>query len=385
MEASKHYLIAVLHHLILDLSPSVISVDTKFYILSELSKTVSLVRPVFKFSGYKKMMDKKGSWISDPFFAFDKGYQMCLKVYPAGIGDASEQHVSVELYLMKGPHDEKLQQSGYWPLNGNFSITLIDQLVRSGYSDESVKHEVAIKSNTNYSRVIHNGMVKINDLTIYKFLRHEYFHKYSKNDYLYFTVQYSNENQYQVPYNHIYTLNEQLSNQKSSLQYALESLNLDNSTKQLIIPVVPLALNLSGFSQMKIGIPWYSSPFLAFEKGYQICLKVVRERACVIKSELFLRKGPYDERMQELGLWPLRGTFTVELHGNNRYYPSSVSLFEEMCTECFKRVTDNDIANEGFGYFIFKLDNFCTEPDLLDDELFFEIFYNKHTTHSAAT
>ena len=120
MEASEHYLIAVLHHLILDLSPSVISVDTKCNILSELSKTVSLVRPVFKFSGYKKMINNKGSWTSDPFFAFDKGYQMCLKVYPAGIGDASERHVSVEFYLMRGPHDEKLQQSGYWPLNGNF-------------------------------------------------------------------------------------------------------------------------------------------------------------------------------------------------------------------------------------------------------------------------
>ena len=91
----------------------------------------------------------------------------------------------------------------------------------SSNSDRSIKHEIAIKSNTNYSRITHNGMVKIDDLTIYEFARLENIYRYNKNDNLYFAVQYSNENQYQVPHSLIYTLNEQLSNQKLSLQYAL--------------------------------------------------------------------------------------------------------------------------------------------------------------------
>ena len=49
---------------------------------------------------------------------------MCLKVYASGYGDG----VSVYLGLMKGPYDDKLEQSGHWPLRGTFTIELLNQL-----------------------------------------------------------------------------------------------------------------------------------------------------------------------------------------------------------------------------------------------------------------
>ena len=45
---------------------------------------------------------------------------MCLIVDAAGYGDGEGTHVSVFLYLLKGPHDDKLEQSGHWPLRGTF-------------------------------------------------------------------------------------------------------------------------------------------------------------------------------------------------------------------------------------------------------------------------
>ena len=43
---------------------------------------------------------------------------MCLKVYANGVGSGEGTHVSLYLYLMKGPYDDKLEQSGHWPLRG---------------------------------------------------------------------------------------------------------------------------------------------------------------------------------------------------------------------------------------------------------------------------
>ena len=46
---------------------------------------------------------------------------MCLRVDAAGYGDGKGTHVSVYLHLMKGPRDDKQEQSGHWPLRGTFT------------------------------------------------------------------------------------------------------------------------------------------------------------------------------------------------------------------------------------------------------------------------
>ena len=379
IESLKHFLISVLHHAISGLKPHVIPLDTKFDILSELSKTVLLVRPVFKISDYKEKIKRKENWTSSPFFTFDGGYQMCLKVYPAGIGEGAGDHVSVELYLMKGPHDDKLQQSGYWPLRGDFSVHLLDQQLKGTTSHITHSYLISDIKKTTY-RVTHDGMVKIDDLSINQFVSHEdllepyFFSKYvnsSKNGNLYLRVQYNKEGE--PPYRDIFTLSEQLNIRKLSLKHAEKSLNPSEENDDQVAPVV---LKLSGFSKMIIGNSWYSDPFFAFGGGYQMCLKVVKAKDCLISLELFLMKGPYDEKLQKLGLWPLRGTFTVKLLGNNQYYPRAVMLDEERCTKCFKRVIKSDIASEGFGFSTFTLDSFCTKPNSLKgDALFFEVLY----------
>ena len=50
----------------------------------------------------KKVIDKE-VWNSRPFFAFEKGYQMYLKIHAGGVGNGEGTHVSIYLGLMKGP------------------------------------------------------------------------------------------------------------------------------------------------------------------------------------------------------------------------------------------------------------------------------------------
>ena len=52
------------------------------------------------------MMKIEIPWHSDPF---PEGYQMCLKVYVSGNGNGAGSHVSIYLFLMKGPYDDELQ------------------------------------------------------------------------------------------------------------------------------------------------------------------------------------------------------------------------------------------------------------------------------------
>jgi len=67
----------------------------------------------------------KEEWQSEPFFAFQKGYLVYLSVYPAGLGDAEGNYISVFVHLMKGPYDDELEQSGYWPMRGTFTVKLL--------------------------------------------------------------------------------------------------------------------------------------------------------------------------------------------------------------------------------------------------------------------
>ena len=394
LETLMHYVISILHRFISGLTPFKHNLD----ILGELSGNVLLVSPLFKLREYQEMIKTKEDWTSSPFLAFDGGYQLCLKVYPAGIGEGAGSHVSVELYLMEGPHDDKLQRSGHWPMKGNFSIELLNPqhsmasntisvyfITTTPISHPHRTFEITSSDikETQTHRVTHSGVVKIKGID--RFVSHETLAEYSRSGYaspasgiLYFRVQYNDS---QITYREIYTLSEQLNTRKLFLQHALIPLHVSQSNKEVDDQVAPVTLPLLNFSAMVVGDDtWYSSPFFAFMGGYQVCLKAVRVQDCLVSSQLFLMKGPHDDKLQELGLWPMKGTFKVKLFGNNDYYQSIYTPPEERCTKCFEQVTTDDIASEGFGFSLVTLDSSCTKPDFFtDDALFFEVLYDKGT------
>jgi len=71
--------------------------------------------------------DKKKSetnWSSHYFFTHEKGYKIKLNVFPAGRDSHKGTHVSVYLYLMKGPNDNDLT----WPLKKRIQVKLLNQV-----------------------------------------------------------------------------------------------------------------------------------------------------------------------------------------------------------------------------------------------------------------
>ena len=92
--------------------------------ITELDYYNSTVMPVIIIiPNFTKVITNKDIWMSDPFLAFEGGYQMFIRVNT----DDTNSYVSVYLYLMKGPNDDELQQSGFWPMKGTFIIELLNQ------------------------------------------------------------------------------------------------------------------------------------------------------------------------------------------------------------------------------------------------------------------
>ena len=83
-------------------------------------------------------------WYSDSFYTHNKGYKMCLRVDAAGNGVGKGTHLSVFLYLMKGPHDHELT----WPLRKKFEIKLLNQISDSEHHSMSVTYNDDIKSSS---------------------------------------------------------------------------------------------------------------------------------------------------------------------------------------------------------------------------------------------
>ena len=74
-------------------------------------------------------------------------------------------------------------------------------------------------------------------------------------------------------------------------------------------------------------------------EGYKVCLKVERFKDCLVSSELIIFDGgSKDDKLQELGLWPMKGSFAVKLFGNNIHYLCVYTLQdEERCTKYFEQ------------------------------------------------
>ena len=96
-------------------------------ILLEEYEVTPVIRAVFNFS---QIVETKEKYVivNDPFLAFKGGYLMLMTICPSGCETGGEDtRVSVYLHLMKGLHDDELEQAGRWPLRGVFKFELLNQ------------------------------------------------------------------------------------------------------------------------------------------------------------------------------------------------------------------------------------------------------------------
>ena len=131
---------------------------------------------------------------SKPFFAFNEGHLMCMSVFLNGYGDSEGKHVSVFLHLMKGPHDDKLEESGHFPLKGTFTVELLNP---SGDRDHHSKFYL-INDGTCLecgNRVLEGGMGK-GYADGFNFISQDRLWYYYNDNTLYFRVYYDTSHTY---------------------------------------------------------------------------------------------------------------------------------------------------------------------------------------------
>ena len=73
---------------------------------------------------YSKLKRQKEQWYFKNIYTSNRGYSLCLSVHACGSREGSNTHLSVYLYLMKGPYDKKLD----WPFSGKVQVCLLNQL-----------------------------------------------------------------------------------------------------------------------------------------------------------------------------------------------------------------------------------------------------------------
>ena len=142
---------------------------------------------VVKVGGYSEKNNNLIQWYGDPFYSHDKGYKICLNVDAAGHGDVNGTHLSVYLYLMKGPHDDELT----WPLRGKFEVKLLNQISDCEHLKKALNYDRA--PDTIAGKVIDGNRAK-SGWGLQKFISHEDLHKitptcqYLKDDCIFLQV-----------------------------------------------------------------------------------------------------------------------------------------------------------------------------------------------------
>ena len=71
---------------------------------------------ILKMSQFNKEKKNSLTWHGDSFYAHKNGSKMSLHTHANGVDDGKDTHLSAFLYLMKGPHDDKLT----WPPRGKY-------------------------------------------------------------------------------------------------------------------------------------------------------------------------------------------------------------------------------------------------------------------------
>ena len=317
----------------------------KYYSKKSLHGT-EIAPVIFKMSNFTYTMNKNEKWSSSPFYTFIEGYKMFLTVKRKIIKNGDT--LSASLYLMKGPHDDRLRTAGLWPLSGNFTIELINQLGDGGHYSQTISYTCS-----NYFQHVKESKKIQYGYEVYFPL----YEMYLKDETLYFRVAYKID--------------------------MLKMQNLEANPWPLLLKhygtkstygneVAPVILEMSDFTHVTNRYQeWSSIPFMVFTKGYRMHLAVKKNTISKgISVCLYLMKGPHDDHLQNTGLWPLSGNFTIELLNqlSDRDHYSQIIAYT--CSGCMQQTKEGKKAKYGY-----EVSFPLYETHLKDDILYFRVSY----------
>ena len=107
--------------------------------------TTESVASQFTISEYSKRKEFNNIYYSPPFTTSLHGYKFCLKVYANGYGSGKGSHITINVVIMKGQHDDHLK----WPFTGTIIIEVLNWLK----DREHWKQILTIDTNDKIARV----------------------------------------------------------------------------------------------------------------------------------------------------------------------------------------------------------------------------------------
>ena len=101
--------------------------------LAEASATQSATLPmIYRHSGFERDMENGKASYTPSFYTGDRGYKLCLTVFPDGL--FVDDWMSVTIVVLPGAHDNALQ----WPMEGSLNVEVLNQQGDYGHFSKEI-------------------------------------------------------------------------------------------------------------------------------------------------------------------------------------------------------------------------------------------------------
>ena len=137
---------------------------------------------IVKMNEFSKKKKDGINWMSEPFYTHSKGYKLYLDVEANGYETVWGTHLSVFLFLKRGPYDDQLE----WPLRIHGKIKLLNQISDSEHKIMTEHNTVNDKINSTHPVALlnaHFNFISFNELN-----KTTDTHQYVKDDSIFFEV-----------------------------------------------------------------------------------------------------------------------------------------------------------------------------------------------------
>ena len=160
---------------------------TKLTVSSMLLEQCNIVAPaIVRIANVSEKIKNNVTFQSATFYTHYFGYRVCLMVTPNGIKEYQGSHVSLGVSILTGPNDARLN----WPLRGQFTVTLLNQVKNSNHFLTSGIRPGCMTTNTDMSN-LNVAFLRKNFISHKELFAPSYVHKYCVTDTMYMQVQFS--------------------------------------------------------------------------------------------------------------------------------------------------------------------------------------------------
>lgn len=110
---------------------------------------------------------------SEPFYSHPGGYKMIMTIYPNGVGETKNTHVSVYVGIIRGEFDDKLR----WPFSGSVTVEAYNRTLRQWSNKKEIvlnPHECDLRVVSQKTNVLVDGKKGYQDFLLLDDFKNDY-------------------------------------------------------------------------------------------------------------------------------------------------------------------------------------------------------------------